>query len=65
MQKQRIWVCKYLLTVECSSSACVVLEDGERFVCRAGSSYNKILSSSFLVFAGREGKGFTALIDGS
>lgn len=51
--------------MECSSSACVVLEDGERFVCRAGSSYNKILSSSFLVFAGREGKGFTALIDGS
>lgn len=29
--------------MECYSSAGVVLEDGERFVCRAGSSYSKSL----------------------
>lgn len=39
----------------------MVLEDGERFVCRDESSYNKILLFSFLVFVGRAGKGFTAL----
>lgn len=31
--------------MECCSNACVVLEDGKRFVCRAGSSQNKIIFS--------------------
>lgn len=31
--------------MECYSSACEVLEDGERFVCRAGTSYKRILFS--------------------
>lgn len=35
-------VCKYLIE-ECCSNACVVLEEGDRFVGRAGSSQNKII----------------------
>lgn len=49
--------------MECCSNACVVLEDGKRFVCRAGSSQNKIIF--FLVFVRRVGKGFIALTDTS
>lgn len=29
--------------MECSSDACVVLEDDKRFFCRAESSQNKII----------------------
>lgn len=45
--------------MECYSSACVVLEDGERFVCRAGSSYNKRFFFFFFpCVCGKSGQGF-------